>query len=110
MFDKRGTGLSDRVTSMPGLEVRMDDVRAVMDDVGCKAAVVVGSSEGGAMAALFAATHPERTTALVLHASFARILWATDYPIGRPREEGLARYAYVKENWGKAVGVEQRAP
>src|ERR1700676_4221712 len=68
LFDKRGTGLSDRgsVRGVPTLEERMDDVRAVMDAVGSDAAFVLGLSEGGPMSVLFAASHPERTRALVL--------------------------------------------
>ena len=74
MLDKRGTGLSDRVSinELPTLEQRMDDVRAVMDAVGSQRAALMGVSEGGAMTALFAATYPERTTALVLYAANAR--------------------------------------
>jgi class 3 adenylate cyclase len=74
LFDKRGTGLSDRVpvNELPILEERMDDVRAVMDAVGSERAALMGVSEGGAMSALFAATYPERTAALVLYGSFAR--------------------------------------
>ena len=70
-FDKRGTGLSDRVSGAPDLEVRMDDVRAVMDAVGVERAAVFGVSEGGAMSMLFAATYPERTRALVLYGTYA---------------------------------------
>jgi len=70
MFDKRGTGLSDRVAGIPGLEQRMDDVRAVMDAVGSERAAVFGISEGGAMSALFAATYPERTRALALFGAY----------------------------------------
>src|SRR4051794_13249299 len=62
LFDKRGTGLSDRVADMPNLDVRMDDVRAVMDAVGSESAALLGYSEGGTMCALFAATHPSRTS------------------------------------------------
>jgi class 3 adenylate cyclase len=74
VFDKRGTGLSDRVpvNQLPILEERMDDVRAVMDAAGSERAALLGVSEGGAMSALFAATYPERTAALVLYGSFAR--------------------------------------
>jgi pimeloyl-ACP methyl ester carboxylesterase len=73
MFDKRGTGLSDRVshTALPDLEQRMDDVRAVLDAVGSQRAALFGPSEGGPMSALFAATYPERTTALILYGTFA---------------------------------------
>src|SRR4028118_1839345 len=71
LFDKRGTGLSDRVGDLPSLEVRMDDVRAVMDVAGSKRAALFGISEGGAMAMLFAATYPERTHALALYGTYA---------------------------------------
>jgi class 3 adenylate cyclase len=70
-FDKRGQGLSDRISGAPSLEVRMDDVRAVMDDIGSKRAVLFGFSEGSAMSVLFAATYPERVTQLVLFGGFA---------------------------------------
>ncbi len=70
-FDKRGTGLSDRVSALPSLEQRMDDVRAVMDAVGSRRAALLGASEGGPMSILFAATYPERTQALVLYGSYA---------------------------------------
>src|SRR3954471_18324115 len=71
VFDKRGTGLSDRGVSVPTLEERMDDVRAVMDAVGSERAAVFGVSEGGAMSMLFAATYPERTQTLVLCGTYA---------------------------------------
>ena len=82
IFDKRGTGLSDRVTELPTLEQRMDDVRAVMDAVGSRRAALLGVSEGGPMCSLFAATYPERTVALMMIGSYARRLWAPDYPWG----------------------------
>ena len=72
MFDKRGTGMSDRVAEVPGLDERMDDLRAVMDAVGMERAALMGVSEGGPLTALFAATYPERVDALVLYGSFAR--------------------------------------
>src|ERR1700744_4760803 len=71
-FDKRGQGLSDRMAGAPSLEVRMDDVRAVMDTVGSKRAVLVGFSEGGCMSTLFAATYPERVSHLILIGCFSR--------------------------------------
>jgi pimeloyl-ACP methyl ester carboxylesterase len=71
LFDKRGTGLSDRISGAPDLETRMDDVRTVMDAVDCERAAVFGVSEGGAMSMLFAATYPERTRALVLYGTYA---------------------------------------
>jgi class 3 adenylate cyclase len=86
-FDKRGTGLSDPVDAGTPLEVRMDDVRAVMDAAGSEHAAVMGISEGGPMSILFAATYPERAWALVLYGVYARELWARDYPWGTPEAE-----------------------
>lgn len=86
-FDKRGTGMSDPVVGAPTLETRMDDVRAVMDAVGSERAALLGVSEGGPMSLLFAATYPERVWALVLAGSYARVLWAPDYPAGYPEDE-----------------------
>ena len=82
MFDKRGTGLSDRVSNdkLPTLEERIDDLRAVMDAIGSERAAVFGFSEGGNLSALFAATYPERTTALVMFGTFAKRIWSPDYP------------------------------
>jgi pimeloyl-ACP methyl ester carboxylesterase len=102
LFDKRGTGLSDRVPpdDLPTLETRMDDMRAVMDDVGAERAAVLGHSEGGAMCALFAATYPERTQALVMSGSAARTRWAPDYPLGAPDEVIEELQRSILENWG----------
>jgi pimeloyl-ACP methyl ester carboxylesterase/class 3 adenylate cyclase len=86
-FDKRGTGMSDRVSGAPMLETRMDDVRAVMDAVGSRRAAFFGVSEGAAMSLLFAATYPKRTAALVVRSAFPRRMWAPDYPWGRTEEE-----------------------
>jgi class 3 adenylate cyclase len=86
-FDKRGTGLSDPVDAGTPLEVRMDDVRAVMDAAGSEQAAVMGVSEGGPMCILFAATYPERAWALVLYGTYARELWAHDYPWGTHEAE-----------------------
>ena len=82
IFDKRGTGLSDRVDDahLPSLEQRMDDVRAVMDAVGSQRAALFGVSEGASMSALFAATYPGRTLAFISFGGFARLLEAPDYP------------------------------
>jgi pimeloyl-ACP methyl ester carboxylesterase len=87
LFDKRGTGLSDRVADLPSLEVRMDDVRAVLDAVGSPRAVLFGYSEGGPMCALFAATYPQRVSALIMGASYARSMAAPDYDFGRSPEQ-----------------------
>jgi pimeloyl-ACP methyl ester carboxylesterase len=70
-FDKRGQGLSDRISGAPSLEQRMDDVRAVMDDIGSQRAVIVGFSEGAAMSMLFAATYPERVAQLIVFGGLA---------------------------------------
>jgi len=78
LFDKRGTGLSDRAVGVPDLETRMDDVRAVMDAVGSKRAAIMGFSEGGPMAALFAATYPERTAAVILYGTLPTFHRADD--------------------------------
>ena len=82
LFDKRGTGLSDPVAEMPTLEQRMDDVRAVMDAVGSRRAVLLGVSEGGPMCSLFAATYPDRTEALIMIGTYARRTRTQDYPVG----------------------------
>ncbi|HEX3910172.1 MAG TPA: adenylate/guanylate cyclase domain-containing protein [Solirubrobacteraceae bacterium] len=99
-FDKRGTGLSDRSAELPTLEERMDDVRAVMDAAGSQRAALVGMSEGGPMSLLFAATYPERVTALVLWSTFARLAWAPDYPFGVERQFGEAFCDRMETNWG----------
>src|SRR5437660_975774 len=90
LFDKRGTGLSDRVSldRMPTLDDRMDDVRAVMDAAGSESAAVFGTSEGGVMSALFAATYPQRTTALILYGAYAKRIRTPDYPWAPTADEG----------------------
>jgi pimeloyl-ACP methyl ester carboxylesterase len=87
LFDKRGTGLSDRLGKLPDLETRMDDVRAVMDAVGSERAALCGYSEGGVMCQLFAATYPKRTTALIGIGSYARQKPGQSYPWGRSEEQ-----------------------
>jgi class 3 adenylate cyclase len=109
-FDKRGTGLSDRVGGIPTLEQRMDDVRAVMDAVGSERAALFGVSEGGPMSLLFAATYPERTSALVVYGSYARRAWAPDHPFGRTNEEMGRVIETMEREWGGPVGVEIWAP
>ena len=99
-FDKRGVGLSDRSTELPTLEQRMDDVRAVMDAADCERAAVVGLSEGGPMALLFAATYPERVSALVLWATFARIAWAPDYREGVDVQAAELFCDQIEDSWG----------
>jgi class 3 adenylate cyclase len=110
LFDKRGTGLSDRVTDTPMLEERMDDVRAVMDAVDSRRAALLGYSEGGPMCILFAATYPERTDALITVGSFARIAWAPDYPFGRTRMQQDQHEQMIRDQWGSPIGIEARVP
>lgn len=98
-FDKRGTGLSDR-TGAPSLEQRMDDVRAVMDEVGMERAALWGISEAGPMCILFAATYPDRTSALILQSTFARIMQAPEQPFGYTPEQATALLATATERWG----------
>jgi pimeloyl-ACP methyl ester carboxylesterase/DNA-binding winged helix-turn-helix (wHTH) protein len=112
LFDKRGTGLSDRVAikDLPTLEQRMDDVRCVMDAVGSERAALVGVSEGGPMCSLFAATYPDRTTALVMIGSYAKRIWEEDYPWGVSLEDREKFFEMMQRDWGKPVGIEERAP
>ncbi|TML54378.1 MAG: adenylate/guanylate cyclase domain-containing protein [Actinobacteria bacterium] len=98
-FDKRGTGMSDRVEGVPTLETRMDDVRAVMDSAGSEKAAVLGASEGGPMSALFAATYPDRCWALILFGTIASERPAPDYPWGDSDEEFRAELDWA-EDWG----------
>lgn len=112
LFDKRGTGLSDRVplNELPTLEQRMDDVRAVMDAVGSESAVLFGVSEGGPMCSLFAATYPERTKGIVMFGTYAkRIKEDDDYPWAPTIEQRNRFFEVVKRDWGKPVGIEERA-
>jgi pimeloyl-ACP methyl ester carboxylesterase len=102
VFDKRGTGLSDPVTEAPTLEQRIDDVRAVMDAAGSERAALLGISEGGPMSVLFAATHPERVSALVLYGAMGRTTEAADYPWASPAE-ALRESAveFIAPYWGQ---------
>lgn len=102
LFDKRGTGLSDPVPldRIPGLEERMDDVRAVMDDIGSERAFLLGHSEGGNMCTLFAASHPERTAGLVLVSTYAKRVWSEDYPWAPTPGERLADIAEIERHFG----------
>ncbi len=112
LFDKRGTGLSDRVPEreLPTLELRMDDVRAVLDAAGSERAALLGVSEGGPMCALFAATYPDRTMALVMYGSYARRQRTADYPWGQSDEDLTAFLREIEEDWGGPVGRAARAP
>jgi pimeloyl-ACP methyl ester carboxylesterase len=110
-FDKRGTGLSDPVEDVPSLEERMDDVRAVMDAAGSDRAALWGFSEGGAMAMLFAATYPDRTSHLVLYSTIARTTWAPDYPWATPAESLVASMKeLIVPEWGRGTNIEVWIP
>jgi class 3 adenylate cyclase/pimeloyl-ACP methyl ester carboxylesterase len=109
-FDKRGTGLSDRVSEMPTLEQRMDDIRAVIDAVGVERVALFGISEGGSMCALFAATYPQKTSALVLYGAFAKRLWSPDYPWAPTLEERQKWINSLEQGWGSDVELESLAP
>ena len=108
LLDKRGTGMSDPVPldRLPTLEERMDDVRAVMDAAGSESATLFGTSEAGALNLLFAATHPDRTAALILLNSYARIAWAEDYPWGIPTAAAADLLKAIEEGWGHGVAFE----
>lgn len=106
LFDKRGTGLSDRTSQIFTLEQRMDDVRAVMDAAGCERAALFGISEGGPMSILFAASYPERTTALVMYGTYAKRAWTAEYPFGWRDEEWAAFFSNVESHWGAPRGLD----
>jgi class 3 adenylate cyclase len=105
LFDKRGTGISDPILGAPSLEERMDDVRAVMDAVGSERAALIGSWDGAAIAALFAATYPERTAAVILNSPIVRGRWASDYPWGsRDEPDSVASFA---ADWATREAIEE---
>lgn len=110
-FDKRGTGLSDRPGGLPDLETRMDDVRAVIDAVGSERPALFGYSEGGPMCCLFAATYPDRTTALVLYGTYAkRVDPDDDYPWVATWEQRQAYADQVERDWGLESDLGTMAP
>jgi len=112
LFDKRGTGLSDPVPidQLPTLEQRMDDVRAVMDAAGAESAALIGVSEGGPMNLLFAGTYPQRTRALVLVSSFARLSRAPDYEFGTDVAAFERYLERLDREWGTGVGFRALFP
>src|SRR5919198_2795567 len=111
LFDKRGMGMSDRVPGATSLEERMDDVRAVLDAVGSERAAVMGKSEGGPLAMLFAAAHPERTRALILQGAEVRERKDEEWPWGEATpDEFEERVAGLGERWGKGLGIDWIAP
>jgi class 3 adenylate cyclase len=111
LFDKRGMGMSDRVPGATTLDERMDDVRAVMDAAGSERAAVMGESEGGPLAMLFAAAHPERAAALILQGAEVRERTDSDWPWGESTEEEFdAAMATLSERWGEGLGIDWIAP
>jgi class 3 adenylate cyclase len=109
-FDRRGSGLSDPMFGAPTLEEQMDDVLAVMDAAGAEKAVVLGTLEGGPMAMLFAATHPDRVKGLALYATFARATRDEDYPWPWSTEERDAAMAELLPHWGEGLLASSVAP
>jgi len=105
LFDKRGTGLSDHVQDLPTMDERMDDMRAVMDTLGIEKAAQFGISEGGSLAALFAASHPDRCSALVLYGAFARF---TDWIPSADHLQEL--FDYIDSDWGSGESLPLFAP
>ena len=109
LIDRRGTGLSDRVTP-PTFEEQMNDISAVMDAAGSSEACFLGYSEGGCMGALFAATYPQRTSGLITVGGYARWAQDTDFPFGTPLEEINDWFEIMEQRWGEAVAIEYAAP
>ena len=111
LFDKRGMGMSDRVPGATTLEVRMDDIRAIMDAVGSERAAVMGESEGGPLAMLFAAAHPERTVALILQGAEVRERTDAEWPWGEATQEAFEEaMSTLSERWGNGLGMDHIAP
>ena len=109
-FDRRGSGLSDPLQGAPTLEEQMDDVLAVMDAAGSTRAAICATLEGGPMAVLFGATHPDRTQALILYATFSRATWAEDYEWAWPGEDRDAKMEMSIEHWGEGLVAGSVAP
>lgn len=111
-FDKRGTGLSDRVPNdkLPTLDERMDDLRAVLDVVGSRRVALLGNSEGANLCALFAATYPDRTDAMVLMGSFAKRTWSPDYPWAPTMAERSREYDMIEKEWGAKMDLQHYIP
>ena len=100
VFDKRGTGMSDRGSQIFTLEQRMHDVQAILDEARSEQAALFGVSEGGPMSLLYAATYPERTSALVLYGTYAKRSWAPDYPFAWKDDQWDAALDDIEHNWG----------
>lgn len=109
-FDKRGTGLSDRPQGLPDLETRMHDVLCVMDAAGSRRAVLFGYSEGGPLALLFAAAHPDRVEALVIYGSYAKRLRASSYPWGYTPAQRSAYAARLSSEWAFEADMRVMCP
>lgn len=109
-FDKRGTGMSDRPFGIPDIETRMHDVLSVLDAVGSQRAVLVGYSEGGPMAILCAAAHPERVAGLVLYGTYSKRVWSEDYPWAPPREAWKAYTDLLVTQWDWEADMRMRCP
>jgi len=106
LFDKRGTGMSDRSSQIFSLEQRMTDVLTVMDAAASGRAALFGVSEGGPMSILFAASYPQRVSALILYGSYAKRAWAQDYPFGWKAERWDAVLSNIERNWGTPTGID----
>ena len=110
LFDKRGTGSSDRSAELPILEEQMDDIGAVMEAAGSERAALFGASEGGSQCALFAASYPERTQGLILYGTVATNVWSPEAP-WVPTEEIFEMYMdVIQREWGGPVGLPLFAP
>lgn len=107
LLDKRGTGLSDRVSGVPTLEERMDDVRVVMDAVESERAALLGGSEAGPITSLFAATYPQRVSSLILVNAMVKFLAAEDFPWGFTDDQLKIVLDYIEQSWGSGLSGEQ---
>jgi pimeloyl-ACP methyl ester carboxylesterase len=110
LFDMRGVGLSDRGPEPPVVELQMDDVAAVMDAAGSEAAAVFGGARGAAPASLFAASHPERTRALILYAPNVRTLEAPDFPWGMTEHRRREFYERFVAEMGSGENLDLQGP
>src|SRR4051794_36650837 len=109
-FDRLGTGLSDRPNRLPTLEDRMDDLRAVVDEVGSARFALLGESEGGAVSTLFAATYPDRVSHLILYATVVRILRDHDFSAGMSAQRVAAVLDFMEDHWGEPSTWEPFSP
>ncbi len=111
LFDKRGTGLSDRVIELSTLEERMEDIKAVMDATNSEKAILFGHSEGGSVSTLFSATYPNRVKALITFGIFAKRRYSPEYPWAPTDEERQKVYTMIEDNWGSGqMNLESLAP